>query len=162
MTGSNWGYIGNWAAGVLANAMAALASTNERNGSRIGDLILAIVRYPAKTVAVFLLAHLLVFRIAALAKNPIRRTISGVGLFLAVLLAMCAGTYLGTALGALFTASQFGITTAIGFLIGTSFSVTLSIVFSVIVLNATSWIFLHISNEDVIEYLRNISKWDSK
>jgi hypothetical protein len=60
--------------------------------------------------------------------------------------------------GAALVFSAFGPLMAIGFLIGTTLSITLSVAFSILVLNATSWFFLHMSSEDVIAYLNSISE----
>lgn len=127
-------------------------------GGSIATVTKAILRYPIKTIAAFLVAPLLAFRVVRVAKNPIRRFVAGIGLFIAMLLAWLAGTFLGTLAGAALIASGVGLIWGIAFFVGTTLSVTLSVVFSILVLNATSWLFLHLSSEDVLIYLKSISE----
>jgi hypothetical protein len=83
--------------------------------------------------------------------------IAGAGLFLAMLAAWAAGTFLGSAAGALLVYSYLGLWWGGAFLVGTTLSVTLSVAFSVLVLNTTAWLFLQVSSEEVVEYLRGVS-----
>ena len=150
--------MGNWAASVFASAIEAMNSNKESPNGNFVATLKSILRYPIKTIAAFILAPILAVRITALAKNPLRRIIAGFGLVLATFLAWSAGTFLGATAGALFMGSQFGLIVGLGFLIGTTFSITLSVLFSILVLNSTAWLFLHISSEEVIAYLKSISE----
>lgn len=104
------------------------------------------------------MAPFLAFRVARAAKNPVRRVIASAGLFLAIVAAWLAGTLLGAAGAALLIGAKIGLIWGIAFFIGTTLSVTLSVVFSILAFNATSWLFLHMSSEEVVEYLRSISE----
>ncbi|UCV07203.1 hypothetical protein [Dechloromonas denitrificans] len=150
--------MGSWAAGLIANGLEAITSSKDKNGGALFATLSSVLRYPIKAIAAFILAPFLAFRIAALAKNPIRRLIAGTGLVLAIFLAWAAGTFLGTMIGALFVGSKFGFVVGAGFLLGTAVSVTLSVAFSILVLNTTAWAFLHLSSEEVISYLKSISE----
>jgi len=148
----------HWTANLFAAGIDAI-NKNQKNGQvALATTLSSIIRQPIKIIAAFVVAPFLAFRIARAAKNPIRRAIASVGLVLAVLLACAAGTFLGSMAGAVLVLSAFGPLMAIGFLLGTTLSLTLSVAFSILVLNATSWFFLHMSSEDVIAYLNSISE----
>lgn len=143
-------------ANIFATAIDALSKKPDGSGSLI-TVIRSLVRYPVKTVAAFLCAPILAFRVARVAKNPIRRLIASTGLFISFILAWFAGTFIGTATGAALISTKFGVLVGLGFFIGTSFSITLSVAFSIVVLNASSWFFLQMSSEEVVAYLKSIS-----
>jgi len=147
----------HWTASLFAIGMEAIAKNRSNGQGALAGAMASIMRYPIKAVAAFLVAPFLVFRVAKFAKNPIRRVIATVGLFLSILLSWAAGTFLGTMAGALFVLSKLGPLIALGFVLGTILSVTLSVAFSMLVLNATSWLFLQLSSEDVIAHLKSIS-----
>ena len=108
-------------------------------------------------IAAFVLAPFLAFRVAALAKNPVRRLIAGVGFILSILAAWLAGTFLGTVAGALLIAAKVGMLWGLAFIVGTTLSVVLSVSFSILVMNAVAFFFLHMSSEEVVAYLRSLS-----
>lgn len=147
----------HWTASLFSTALATLARTKTQGGG-FGTVIKSIGRYPIKTIAAFFLAPFLALRVARMAKNPVRRVVASIGLFISVLLAWLAGTALGTATGALIIASKIGLLWGVAFFVGSFLSVTLSVAFSILVFNATSLLFLHASSEEVIEYLRKISE----
>lgn len=135
-----------------------LMKRRARGGSSLGGAIAAVVRLPFRAIAAFFTAPFLAFRVAAVAKNPVRRAIAGVGLFIAMLAGWFAGTFLGTTTAALLIAAKVGLFWGFAFFIGTTISVVLSVAFSYLVLSATSYFFLQMSSEDVVEYLRSISE----
>jgi hypothetical protein len=90
----------HWTASLFSSALGAL-SKRSSSGDGLGTVLKAIGRYPVKVLAAFFMAPFLAFRVARIAKNPVRRAIAGIGLFIAVLAAWLAGTALGTAVGAL-------------------------------------------------------------
>lgn len=143
---------------LFSSAIAAIPKDAARGVGTLNSITKSVVRYPFKAIATFFMAPILVVRVASIAKNPIRRFIATVGLFVAVSLSYLAGTFLGTLVGALFVMTHIGVLAGIGLLVGTSLSIVLSIAFSIFVLNATSWLFLHMSSDDVIEHLNNVSK----
>lgn len=145
-------------ADLFATAIEAVTRRPEGKGTPFTVAVHSILRYPVKLIAAFLTAPLLAFRVATIARDPLRRVIAGLGLFFAMLAAWAAGTFLGSVAGALLIYSFFGLWWGIGFLVGTSLSIVLSVAFSVLVLNATAWLFLQISSEEVVEYLRRVSR----
>lgn len=148
----------HWTAPLFATAIETLTKNPTGSGSSLATVIKSIIRYPIKTVAAFVMAPFLAFRLARATKNPIRRTIASIGLVLAVIAAWAAGTLLGTATGALLVMSQVGLIWGLAFFVGTTLSVFLSVAFSILVLNSTALLFLHMSSEEVVEYLRSISE----
>jgi uncharacterized membrane protein YhiD involved in acid resistance len=64
---------------------------------------------------------------------------------------------LGTLVGAAFVASHIGILAGLGFFFGTTVSIYLSVIFSIIVFNAISFVFLKVSTQEVVDYLNEIS-----
>lgn len=82
-------------------------------------------------------------------------------LLIFVSLAWVAGTFLRTIVGAFFVATYVGVLAGIGFILGASISVFLSATCIIFILNATSWLFLKMSSEDVLEHLRTISSDES-
>ena len=147
-----------WASQLAVSALEAVLRQRKTGGSSVRAAATSVLRYPLKAVAAFFTAPFLAFRVARVAKNPVRRLIAGVGLFIAMLAGWFAGTALGTAAGALLIASHVGLLWGLAFFVGTSISVVMSVAFSFLVLNATAWLFLHISSEEVVEYLRSISE----
>lgn len=141
------------ASSLLSSALTALSHRSEGTGA-LRSAVGSVMRFPIKAIAVFIAAPYLVLKVAMLARNPWRRTIAVIGLFLSVGLAWLAGTSLGSVVGAIFIASQVSILIGIGFLLGTTLSVVLSVAFCLLVFNATSWLFLQMSAEDVVECLK--------
>ena len=109
-------------------------------------------------MASFIAAPFLVFRIARIAKNPMRRWMAIIGLLLSTLVSYAAATFLGTLVGAAFIATNISVLAGIGFIFGTTLSVYFSVIFSIISFNAVSFFFLKASSEEVVEYLKEVSK----
>ena len=149
--------LGKVAGDILAKGISALAAdaNNERN--KIGVKFKKIASHPLKVMSSFLAAPFLVLKIAMTVKNPTRRVIAIIGLMLSCGLSYVAATFLGTLVGALFVASHIGILAGIGFILGTTLSVYLSVIFLIIVFNAVSFIFLKVSSQEVLDYLNEIS-----
>jgi hypothetical protein len=151
----------NYIASLFASALTAVAkkpdgSTNFRAAFR------SIVRHPIKVIASFFFAPFLAIQVARTAKNPVRRAIAIAGMLLGTLLAWIAGTFLGSVIGAIFMASNFGPLVGLGFLFGTTFSFVFSVTFMILTFNATTWLFLHMSSDEVIAYLNSLSKDHTK
>jgi len=147
----------HWTASLFTSALTALLRRPTTTGG-FGTVVKSIFRYPVKAVAAFFVAPFLAFRVARMAKNPVRRAIAGIGLFVSIVLAWLAGTTLGTLAGALLIATKLGYIWGIAFFVGSLLSVTLSVAFSILIFNATSLFFLHASSEEVVEYLRTLSE----
>lgn len=147
--------------GVAAFAATVLGNATKRRNSgdsAFGAVAKSVVRLPIKAVAAFFCAPFLAFRVVRITKNPVRRAIAGVGLFIATLAAWFAGTFLGTAAGAALVGAKFGLVWGLAFLAGTTLSVVLSVTFQLLVLNAFSLFFLHMSSEEVVQYLKTLSE----
>ena len=148
---------GSAAGEILQRGITAIADNASKEKSKFEAVLKKIAGHPLKVLASFVTAPFLVIKIAWQVKNPIRRTIAIVGLFLSVALSYVAATFIGTLAGAAFVASNIGFLAAIGFLVGTTMSVYLSVIFSILVFNAVSFVFLKISTQEVVDYLNEIS-----
>lgn len=148
----------HWTASLFAAALESLSRKQPGGQTNMISVLKSVAGHPFKLIAAFILAPFLAFRIAANAKNPVRRAIAGVGLFIAMLSGWLAGTLLGTAAGALLIAAKIGLLWGLAFIVGTTLSMVLSVAFSILIVNAASYIFLQLSSEDVIEHLRSISE----
>ena len=148
----------HWTSSLAATALEALRGRDRSGQGPIRTMAGSVLRYPVKLLAAFFTAPFLAFRVARYAKDPTRRRVAGIGLFIAMLTAWFAGTAFGTVVGALLVMTRVGLLWGLAFLIGTTMSVVLSVVFSFLVLNATALLFLHMSSEEVIEYLRTLSE----
>lgn len=146
------------AASFAAMALRAALKQKSSGGSAFRTVATSVLRTPVKAVAAFICAPFLALRVALAAKNPVRRAIAGAGLFIAVMAAWFAGTFLGTLAGAALVAAKLGLFWGFAFLISTSISVVLSVTFSLLVLNATALFFLHMSSEEVVQYLQALSE----
>ena len=134
-----------------------------QEGSRIVAALKAIVRYPLKVLAAFLLAPILVVRVALNSDASLtRRIIAVVGLVLATLLSYITATFLGTIAGTLIIASTFGILTAIAFFIGTATTIYITVAAMALVFNSICFLVLQMNRQDVIDYLERQIKSDSK
>ncbi len=142
------------AAFIFAKAMDSVSNDFKAENSRIKSMAKAIWGYPIKVIAMYFAAPFLIFNIARLTKNRIRRLIAIAGLSLSFLLSYAAATILGSFAGFLFIASKIGILAALGFLIGTTLSLYLSVIFSIIVFNSVSFLFLKLTSEEVVEHLK--------
>jgi hypothetical protein len=142
---------------ILERGVSAIADDASKEKSKFAAVFKKVIGHPVKVVASFVTAPILVIRIAWTVKNPVRRTIAIVGLLLSLALSYVAATFLGTLAGAAFVASNIGILAGIGFFVGTTLSVYLSVIFSILVFNAVSFVFLKISAQEVVDHLNEIS-----
>lgn len=147
---------------LLTKAVSASSNSIKANQNPLTTTIKAIYRYPLKLFATFLMAPYLAWCVARRASDPTRRRIAGIGLFISVLMGWFAGTLIGTLTGTLIVASHFGFFWGLSFLAGTTVSVILSVTFSAITLNATAYLFFHLSSEDIVEHLRQIAEPEQK
>jgi len=135
---------------------ASRSASAERD--RLGQFFQRAVTYPLKVVAAFLASPILVFKMALTVKCPVRRSVAIAGLLLASIFCYFAGTLIGTVAGAFLVASNIGILTGFGFLIGSRVSVFVSVLFCIFIFNAASFLFLKINSQEVVDYLREISR----
>ena len=143
--------------GVIETMLGAVLDDASKEHSRLKIMFKQVVSHPIKLVAAFITAPILILRLAMTVQNPLRRAIAIIGLIVAITFAYLAGTFLGTAAGALFVMSNIGILSGIGFFVGSFLSVFLSLAFSVFILNAVSFLFLKLSTQEVVDYLQGLS-----
>ncbi len=148
----------NWIATIFASALESIPKSNSKGHNSFSAVLLSVARAPIKAIAAFVFAPILVFRVAAIATDSKRKWIAATGLFLAAILSLAAGTFLGSVAGAFIVNTLFGPWIAVGFFIGTAFSILLTVTFQVIVLNATCFLFLGLSLQEVVDYLKNTSE----
>lgn len=74
-----------------------------------------------------------------------------IGFCLASIAALIAGSYVGTIAGIFLIKDLFGWSAAISFVLGTTFSVTCTVIFQIIVFNLMCFMFLKITKNTVIE-----------
>lgn len=132
------------------------AGTQE--GHNLRNLLKSMLSHPIKLAATFFFAPILLIKVASSVESPGRRMIAYIGISFSILLAYCAGTFLGSIAGAIFITANIGVLAGIGFIVGTSFSIFLSVLFCFLILNATSFLFLKISTQEVIDHLKEISQ----
>jgi hypothetical protein len=143
--------------GVIETMLGAVLDDASKEHSRLKIMFKQVVSHPIKLVAAFITAPILILRLAMTVQNPLRRVIAITGLIFALTFAYLAGTFLGTAAGALFVWSNIGFLSAVGFFVGSFLSVFLSLAFSVFILNAVSFLFLKLSTQEVVDYLQGLS-----
>lgn len=146
-----------WAASALANGLDVLQRSSADAPLTLAGAVRAVARAPIKLLAAFVAAPLLAFRLASSTTNPLRRLIAGLGIFLGLIAAWFAATVLGSFTGAFVVGSLFGPVIGLTFLIGTTFSIFIGLLFSIFVFNAVCLLSLHMSSQDVIEHLRRLS-----
>lgn len=149
--------IGKIAGEIFGRGISALNEKAGAEGGKLRAVFKRIAGHPVKILASFLSAPFLVARIAWRTKNPVRRFVALIGLLLSIFLAYGAATFLGSLTGALLIASQVGVLVGLGFFIGTTVSIYLSVIFSIFVLNAVAFLFLKLSSQEVLDYLSEIS-----
>ena len=147
---------GKAAGEILGRGIEAINDLSHEK-SKISEVFKKIAAYPFKVLASFLIAPILVVKVAWKVEDPARRAIAVVGLLLSLVASCLAATSLGTLVGAVFVATHVGWLVGLGFLFGTTISVYLSVIFSIIVFNAVSWFFLKMNTQQVIDYLNEIS-----
>ncbi len=137
--------------------LSSVLDVASKEHNNLKAILKSLWSHPIKLASAFVVAPFLVFRIAQVANNPVRRWVASIGLFIAIILAYVAGTFLGTFAGALIVMSSVGLLAGVGFLIGTTFSVFFSFIFAIVVLNSVSFFFLKVNTQEVIDYLDEIS-----
>ena len=131
-----------------------VVQSESRNLSGIST---AIFRQPIKVIAAFFVAPFLLFRIIRRAENPRRRAMAKLGLAVGLVGAYLAGTFLGTTAAALLITVKVGLIMGLAFWVGTALSVFLTVLFQLLVFNLITYGFLHMSSEEVMQHLHDIS-----
>jgi hypothetical protein len=148
----------NWIASFFATALSNVVASKNEGRSLLGSAIRSISHAPLKAVGAFIFAPFLVFRVVRIASDKRRRWVAAIGLFVAAILAIGAGTLLGSLAGAILMNTLFGPWVAIGFFLGTALSVFFTVIFQILILNATCFLFLGLSSEEVVNYLLRVSE----
>mgnify|MGYP003676782944 CR=1 FL=1 len=149
--------IGKSAAEIFGKGLSGILEDGASEKSKLASIFKRIASYPLKIFAAYLAAPVLLVRMAWGVENPLRRGIAVLGLLLSWFAALAAGTALGTVAGAAFVATNIGYIAAIGFLVGTTFSVYLTVIFSIIIFNAVSFVFLKLNTQEIVDHLHEIS-----
>ena len=143
---------------ILENSLVAINNSATTGSNKLWATLKTLLSHPFKLIAAFLLAPFLCISIALSTENIFRKIFAVVGLLTALGLSYITSIYLGKAVGAFLIASNFGFVLGFAFFFGTAISVILSVLFSIFVFNATSYLFLKMNTEEVIEYLKEQAK----
>jgi hypothetical protein len=139
----------------LLNAMAAVL----KNGPRgIGSLTRTVLRYPIKSVAVFVAAPVLILHIARLAPNRIRRAMATAGLIFGLGAGYFAGTWMGKSAIAAFATWKYGFIVGLWVAVCSAFSIFVSAAIMLLAFNATCLLFLKMSTQEVADHLESLAK----
>ncbi len=147
----------NIAIALLSKTVSASSNSIKEHPNPLATTIKAAHRYPLKVLATFVIAPYLTWSVARRATDPARRRIAGLGLFVSVLMGWLAHTLVGSLAGSLIVASHFGSFWGLSFLVGTKISVIIRVAFSLTVFNSTAYLFFHLSSQEIVEHLREIS-----
>jgi len=147
---------------LVMEGFRSIHSDLKQEHSKIRKVFGSILRYPIKVIGLFIfspiLLSIIIFRIAK-QKDPgslIRVAIAVFGFVLATVLAYIAGTAIGSLGGALFIASNIGILTGIGFFLGTTISIYLTVAFQILVFNFFTTVFLKMTHIEVLDYFKDV------
>lgn len=147
----------NLAIALLSKTVSASSNSIKEHQNPL-TTIKAVHRYPLKILATFVMAPYLTWSVARRASDPARQRIAGIGLFISVLMSWLAHTLIGSLAGSLIVASHFGSFWGLSFLVGTKISLIIRVAFSLMVFNATAYLFFHLSSQEIVEHLREISE----
>ncbi|MEN8206866.1 MAG: hypothetical protein ABFS24_12760, partial [Pseudomonadota bacterium] len=81
---------------IISKSVDAIAKDASDEHSRLRHIWHQIKTYPAKAIAAFFTAPILIIKVALTVKDPIRRIIAVTGIVLALILAYVVGTLAGT------------------------------------------------------------------
>lgn len=151
------GLLGASSISLLSRSIDAIADDASSGKSKIKAITKTIAQYPFKILASFIMAPFLLVRMAWKVKSIPRRIFAIIGIILAVISSYAAGTTVGSITGALFIGSHVSWLVGLGFLIGSTLSIFLSVLFSFTIFASTSYLFLKMNNEDLLSYLDEIS-----
>ena len=139
------------------NTAKLLENVVKSDSKKLSGISRSIFRQPIRVLASFFTAPFLLWKIIQRVENPNRRRIAKIGLVAGIIVAYLAGGFLGTATAALLIATYVGLIAGLAFWLGTAVSVFFTVVFQIFVFNLISFMFLHLSSEDVLEYLHEVS-----
>lgn len=145
------------AAEMLIMGAKGLSRGIKNEGSKIKEIFKSIYRYPIKLLATYILSPFLIILIVKNSKlSTPKRIIAMLGVTISIIAGYASFTFLGTFGGSIFIASQIGILSGFGFLLGTLFSVYLTVIFCILLINFFCTIFLKLSSDDVVHYLESL------
>ena len=143
--------------GTAISLIEKVVDSSSEEGKNFRSTVKVLLSHPIKLIASYFTAPFLLFRIALNVKSPVRRWIAIVGIFLSVVAAYVAGTFLGTLAGLALVTTKIGFLFGIGFLVGSFVSILFTVLFQLLVLNFISYLFLKLNTQEVIDYLNEIS-----
>jgi len=144
---------------IVLKGIQALHSDIKSEQGNLRKIFNAIWRYPVKALATFIfspiLSLILIYRLAKQKGSIsfIRLGIGISGLILALISSYLVGTLLGSLTIALFVMSNIGILVGFGFILGTAFSIYLTVIIQILIFNFITTVFLKMNSDDVINYL---------
>lgn len=143
---------------LLEKGIGAITKDLTSGQSKIKAIFKAIWSYPIKILVSFVAAPFLIFKIAKIEPNPVRRWIAIGGLMTSLVIAYFASTLLGTLTATWMIGTNISIAIGFGFLFGTMISVYFGVIFAIIIFNAVSFFFLKASSQEVLDYLNSLTK----
>lgn len=141
--------------GITINLLKNIFGSESKNISTISN---SIFKQPIKLIAAFFAAPFLLYKIIQRTENPRRRLIAKLGLIFGLIGAYFAGTFLGTTAATILIITKVGLILGLAFWIGTALSVFLTVLFQILIFNLITYSFLHLSSEEVINYLNDLSR----
>jgi len=153
-------HVAHWSiAGYLPKTLESVTAVNAEAGQRRAQLTTVIgkvFRYPLKMAVLFVASPILLFLIAKSArKSLLQRVIAAFGLLLGIGIAVAVFLFMRTLSGALLMLIHFGVLGFLGFLLGTTLSIVITVAFCLWLLLLISWVFLHMSSEDIVDALKD-------
>lgn len=142
---------------LVSKLLGALIANENQGASKAWLAVKTVCRHPVRTVGAFLFAPVLIAIIAYRSDHGLaRRVIAAAGLAIGFWLAWFAGTGIGVLSGAVLLRMGVGAFYGAAFWLGAMMSLTLTLLFQVIVLQATCSLFLKLSSREVVEHLSTL------
>lgn len=141
---------------IISEAISLIAQQASKESISIRSIIKSILSHPIKMLATFILAPWIMFTIIRKTKNTRRKYISIFGLTLGLVIAYLTSAAFGTFTLALIAFTYIGTLSAIGVLIGTTFSIVFSVALTLLVFNTICLAFLKICNSEILNHLDSL------
>lgn len=129
----------------------------KRESGKISLFFKKLFSYPITIIASFVFSPILMLRVILFSKSRAKKFIAIAGLLFAFLVSYTIVTGLGIYFWFGIFAKNFGILSGVGFLLGSSFSVVITVTICTIVFNFICFVFLKMNNDEVIQYLKDSS-----
>lgn len=137
--------------------VSKVRDTVKKENKQVSRILKTLVRYPLKTIGLYIMAPFFLLRVIFKVPNKWRKFTAILGLIVSTAVSYAAGTFLGSVAGFIFVTNSVGIIYGLGFLFGTLLSTTLTILFCILTFNLVASVFLKISTSQIIGYLEEMS-----